>query len=226
MNVNDTLAPQLTLVGSASQVVECGPGYQDPGATATDACAGNLDSAIQVSGAANSQAVGSYTVSYTVADNAGNTAAPVTRAVQVRDTQAPVITVNGSLEQQFDCGSAYVDPGATASDVCAGNVAVTATQNGSSTTPGTFTISYTATDPSNNQATSPATRTVHVNDDLPPTLVLRGPAVQRLECGSSFTDQGAHGQRRVLRRPDVRHHGERHGEHGPGPARLTRCSTT
>ena len=167
------------------------PELPDPGATATDACAGNLDSQIQVSGAANSQVVGNYTVGYTVADNAGNTAGPVTRAVQVRDTQAPVITVNGPLDQQFDCGSTYVDPGATASDVCAGSVAVTATQTGSATTPGSFTISYTATDPSNNQATSPVVRTVHVNDDLPPTLALVGPAVQRLECGSSFADQGA-----------------------------------
>ena len=191
VNVNDTLAPQLTLVGSASQVVECGPGYQDPGATSADACAGNLDSQIQVSGAANSQVVGNYTVGYTVADTAGNTAGPLTRAVQVRDTQPPVVTVNGPLDQQFDCGSTYVDPGATASDVCAGAVPVTATRMGNANQPGTFTIIYQATDPSNNQATSPVTRTVHVNDDLAPTLVLVGPAVQRLECGSSFTDQGA-----------------------------------
>ncbi|KFE62016.1 hypothetical protein DB31_4459 [Hyalangium minutum] len=191
VNVNDTLAPQLTLVGQANQLVECGPGYQDPGATATDACAGNLDGQIQVSGAANSQAVGNYTVSYSVTDGAGNTAGPLTRNVQVRDTQAPVITVNGALDQQFDCGSAYVDPGATASDVCAGAVPVTATQNGNANQPGTFTISYTATDPSNNTVTSPVTRTVHVNDNLPPTLALVGPGTQRLECGSSFADQGA-----------------------------------
>jgi len=191
VNVNDTLAPALTLIGDASQIVECGPGYVDPGATATDACAGNLDGQIQVSGAANSTVVGSYNVSYTVADNAGNTAGPLTRAVQVRDTQAPSITVNGPLDQQFDCGSTYVDPGATASDVCAGSVPVTATQNGNANQPGTFTISYSATDPSNNIATSPVTRTVHVNDDLPPTLALVGAARPRLECGTPFTDPGA-----------------------------------
>jgi hypothetical protein len=191
VTVNDTLAPALALIGPATQNVECGPGYQDPGATATDACAGNLDAQIVVTGAANPLVVGNYNVSYAVADNVGNAASPLNREVRVRDTVAPNITVTGPLEQDFDCGDTYVDPGASATDVCAGNVAVTSTRSGNPNQPGTFTITYSAQDPSGNSVTSPVTRTVRVTDDEDPTLVLLGEATQTLECGSTWTDPGA-----------------------------------
>jgi hypothetical protein len=191
VTVNDTLAPVLSLIGPATQNVECGPGYQDPGATATDACAGNMDSRIQVTGAANPLVVGDYNVTYNVSDTVGNAAPPLARQVQVRDTQAPTITVTGPLDQQFECGDTYVDPGATATDVCAGTVTVTSTRNGSSTTPGQFTITYEAQDPSGNRVTSPVTRTVHVNDNAAPTLVLLGDAAPVVECATAWNDPGA-----------------------------------
>jgi outer membrane protein OmpA-like peptidoglycan-associated protein len=191
VTVNDTLAPALALIGPATQNVECGPGYQDPGATATDACAGNLDAQIVVTGAANPLVVGNYNVSYAVSDNAGNAAGPLNREVRVRDTVTPNIIVNGPLDQQFECGNTYVDPGAEASDVCAGQVAVTSTRSGNPNQPGSFTITYSAQDPSGNTVTSPVTRTVRVNDNEEPTLVLLGEATQTLECGSTWTDPGA-----------------------------------
>ncbi len=191
VTVNDTLAPALALIGPATQNVECGPGYQDPGATATDACAGNLDAQIQVTGAANPLVVGNYTVSYAVSDNVGNAAGPLNRAVRVRDTVAPNIIVNGPLDQQFECGDTYVDPGAQASDVCADRVTVTSTRSGNSDQPGTFTITYSARDPSGNEVTSPFTRTVRVSDNTHPTLALMGDAAQMLECGTAWADPGA-----------------------------------
>uniref|UniRef100_UPI001CCF63C4 immunoglobulin-like domain-containing protein n=1 Tax=Hyalangium gracile TaxID=394092 RepID=UPI001CCF63C4 len=193
VTVSDTLPPTLILNGSATQAVECGGPYTDPGATATDVCAGNLDAAVQVAGAVNPAVVGNYNVSYTVSDTAGLTAGPVNRAVTVSDTLAPTIAVNGPVDQTFECGSTYVDPGATASDQCAGNLtsAIVATRTNDPANPGTFTITYSVTDPSGNSFTSPVVRTVHVDDDDPPTLILNGPAHQSLECGTPYVDPGA-----------------------------------
>ncbi|MFL5350792.1 MAG: immunoglobulin-like domain-containing protein [Hyalangium sp.] len=196
VTVQDTLPPTLALNGSATQVVECGSSYLDPGATATDVCAGNLDAAVAVSGSVNAAAVGSYNLTYNVSDTAGHAAAAVTRAVQVKDTQKPTISVTGPLDQTFECGSTYMDPGATASDSCAGDLtaAIQVNRSGNTNQKGQFTITYSVTDPSGNSTTSPTVRTVHVNDNVAPTLALKGAALVNLECGTPFVDPGATAQ--------------------------------
>ncbi|KFE67004.1 immunoglobulin-like domain-containing protein [Hyalangium minutum] len=188
VTVSDTLAPALTLNGPASLQLECATPYTDLGATAQDLCAGSV--AVTSTGSVNNRQLGPQTISYSANDGRGHTAS-ATRTVTVADTRAPAITVQGSLNTTYECGSTYVDLGATASDACAGSVPVTATQTSNPNQPGSFTITYSAVDPSGNSATSTATRTVSVNDSAPPTLVLNGPATQSLECGSSYEDPGA-----------------------------------
>ena len=56
------------------------------------------------------------TVTYNVSDDAGNAATEVTRTVNVTDTTAPVITLNGDAQITVEVGSTYTDLGATASD--------------------------------------------------------------------------------------------------------------
>src|SRR5204862_3801088 len=68
--------------GSASMTIECHGSFTDPGATADDACAGDLTSSISVTGAVNSSAVGTYTLTYSVADGHGHTASAM-RTVNV-----------------------------------------------------------------------------------------------------------------------------------------------
>jgi uncharacterized protein (TIGR03382 family) len=191
--VNDTLTPVLSLRGPASSLVECGQGYVDPGATAMDQCAGNLDARVQVSGVADSTVVGDYSVTYAVADFAGNAATPINRQVQVRDTQPPSITIRWPLTQRSECGTDYEDPGATASDVCAGDLTAALQTVGTvnTRTPGSYTLSYTVTDPSGNRAVSSEVRRVTVVDDQPPVLQLLGSANMTLECGSAYEDPGA-----------------------------------
>ncbi|SEU16487.1 immunoglobulin-like domain-containing protein [Stigmatella erecta] len=193
VTVEDTLAPELALVGPANQPLECGTPYTDPGATAEDQCAGDLTGAIQATGNINNKQLGAQTVTYTVQDPGGRTAAPVSRTVTVGDTLAPAITVNGPLDQAFECGATYVDPGATASDLCADDLTanIVATRTPIAGQPGSFTIGYSVTDPSGNTATSTTSRTVHVEDNVPPVLALTGPASQALECGTPYVDPGA-----------------------------------
>src|SRR5213075_1327924 len=114
--------------------VECHDAFADPGATASDACAGDLTSSISVSGSVNSNVVGSYTLTYTVSDDTHTTSA--NRTVNVVDTTAPVITVNGANPITVECHTSFTDPGATANDDCAGSFPASASGSVNVNVPG------------------------------------------------------------------------------------------
>jgi hypothetical protein len=79
----DTELPVITLSGQASVSIESGKNYIDSGATATDNIDGDISSSIAVANTVNTGKVGTYTVTYSVSDFAGNAAATVTRSVRV-----------------------------------------------------------------------------------------------------------------------------------------------
>ena len=79
----DAVAPVLTLLGTASVDVPAGSVYVDSGATAEDNIDGDVSASVVVTAAVNTAVVGSYIVTYNVADAAGNIAAPITRTVTV-----------------------------------------------------------------------------------------------------------------------------------------------
>jgi choice-of-anchor A domain-containing protein len=191
VTVADTLAPTLTLLGSANMTQECAVAFTDPGATAADQCYGNTTSSIVKTGSVNNMVLGPYALSYNVKDPKNNAAPAVTRTVTVKDTVPPVITVTGPLSQNVECGSAYADPGAAANDACAGVRPAVATPPANPNVPGNYNVAYTSTDPSGNTTTSSSHRSVVVSDTLPPTLTLLGPAASNLECGTPYTDPGA-----------------------------------
>ncbi len=68
----DRDAPVIQLIGESVVTLVAGTGYEDPGATATDVIDGDLTGSIVTSGSFNTQAVGTYTVNYSVSDRAGN----------------------------------------------------------------------------------------------------------------------------------------------------------
>lgn len=76
------------------------------------------------------------------------------------DTVAPVITVLGDSPVTIGQGAEYVDAGATAMDDVDGEVEVSVSSTVDTATIGTYTVTYTASDSSNNEAT--AERTVIV----------------------------------------------------------------
>lgn len=90
VNVVDTTAPVISVLGASPFTLEAGAVWIDPGATANDSRAGDLTSAIQVSGVVNTSVVGSYSVTYTVSD--GYNSATATRVVNVVDTTAPTLS--------------------------------------------------------------------------------------------------------------------------------------
>ncbi len=163
----DTQAPVITLNGSATVSVSAGSSYTDAGATATD----NVDASVTVttSGTVDTATPGVYTVTYNAIDAAGNAATPVTRAVTVSDTTAPVITLTGSATASVAWGSSYTDAGATATDDVDSSVTVNSGGSVNANKPGTYTLTYDATDAAGNVATQ-VTRAVAVSISNPTTV--------------------------------------------------------
>ncbi|MGC9052720.1 MAG: immunoglobulin-like domain-containing protein [Candidatus Hydrogenedens sp.] len=185
VNVSDNLPPTVTIVGANPLTVQCGSVFTDPGATATDACDGNLT--VNKTGIVNTNQVGSYQITYTATDRAGKIGQAI-RTVNVVDTQAPTVTLNGASEITHECGLNFVDPGATAEDVCSGILDVIVSGYVYDNQVGDYTLTYTAVDNANNSASK--TRTIHVVDTQGPEITLNQEEMT-IECNDVFTDPGA-----------------------------------
>ncbi|MDY7233340.1 immunoglobulin-like domain-containing protein [Hyalangium rubrum] len=172
--------PTLVLHGPSEMTLECGVDtWVDPSAHASDVC-GPLqvhkynsgdDDGDGVPGARDSDdygpgpdtsAEGTYSVQYIAWTPMGNTVSAI-RSVHVDDRTPPTLSLRGAAHMTHACGSGWVDPGVEAMDACYGNVApqvqVAGYVNG--WVQGSYTLTYTLTDPGNNTAV-PVTRTVDV----------------------------------------------------------------
>ena len=172
VNVTDTLPPSLTRLGPDPLTNECHAAFVDPGATASDACAGSL--AVTTNSTVNPDAAGMYTIHYSATDPSGNCATN-SRTVFILDTTPPMLTLLGDNPLVLTVGTLFVDPGVTATDLC--DAAPSVATNGivNTSLPGSYTITYTTIDLSGNSAQT--NRTVMVEGlaiavtTLPPTQV-------------------------------------------------------
>ena len=160
----DTVSPVLTMVGDSTLTVQAGIPYVDSGATATDDIDGDITSKITTVSTINIDALGTYTITYSVSDYIGNTST-ATRTVNVVDTTAPVIVLKGFNPTATMLNGTYTDAGATVNDNLDQNLIATATGTVDTATLGAYTITYTATDSHGNVAT-PVTRTVNVSEQI------------------------------------------------------------
>ena len=186
ITVEDTTAPVITLTGANPQTIELGAAYTELEATATDLVDGDLTGSIVIAGTVDTSAVGQYTVTYDVSDAQGNPAATVTRTVRVTDTTAPAITAPN--DQTFEATATLTplnrsDYGpATSPD---GTAIIT--DNAPKTFPlGDTTITWTATDASDNKLT--ATQVITVEDTTAPVITLTGANPQTIELGAAYTE--------------------------------------
>ncbi|MCA1815414.1 MAG: PxKF domain-containing protein [Acidobacteria bacterium] len=156
VNIVDTTAPVIHVSGDDPMTVECHTGFSDPGATATDACAGAVS--VTPSGSVNTLAPGSYTITYTATDGANTSTA--TRTVNVVDTTPPAITcpsdVTVTLPPNSSATSTAVSyPAVTATDSCSSSVNVNSSPASGSLFPvGTTTVNATASDGTNSSSCS------------------------------------------------------------------------
>jgi hypothetical protein len=83
LGMGDAVPPVLTLLGEATVTVPSGGTYSDAGASAEDNIDGDISASIVVTGVVNTAVVGSYVLTYQVADRAGNDATSITRTVTI-----------------------------------------------------------------------------------------------------------------------------------------------
>jgi hypothetical protein len=201
----------VTVVDNTLPVLTAAPGpvtlYTGAGATSCGVTVTDLDATLGTGTAHDNCAftitrlglpagnvfpVGLTTITYKVVDASGNQGATTaTQDVTVVDNTPPTITLSGANPQYVECHTSYPELGATANDNC-GNFAATPSGTVNVNTPGTYTITYNATDPAGNAAT-PVTRTVIVQDTIAPTVtaptdvsVNTGPGAT--SCGTTVSD--------------------------------------
>lgn len=187
--VQDTLPPDIQLVSDPEHYTSPVGTYEEEGFTAIDNYDGDVTDKV-------TRDEHDGVVTYTVSDSSGNTS-KVDRTIIYKDVIAPVITLTGGEQIQFEVGRDFSDPGFTATDECdgdlTGNVTVTGTVNGH--TSGTYTLTYTVSDSSENQ--TEVKRTVTVGDFQSPSLTLSGASRIYVKVGESFSDPGYSANDRV-----------------------------
>lgn len=111
-------------------------------------------------------------------------------ATQTPDTTAPTLTLAGDNPLTLTAGSAYVEPGFSATDDRDGNLTGSVNVTGviNPNVPGSYTKTYTVQDAAGNSATQ--TRTVNVVDTESPVLVLQGDNPLTLVQGNAYSEPG------------------------------------
>jgi PKD repeat protein len=152
--VKDLIPPTVTLLGANPLTVDVFTTFSDPGVDVSDNYYPNVTTVR--TGLPTMTTLGTYTVTYTVTDGAGNSTV-VTRTVNVVDRVAPQIQLLGLNPTQHHRFTPFEDPGVKLVDnyysdaVLRGSLVVD--MSGLDVNiPGLYFISYSLTDPSGNKA--------------------------------------------------------------------------
>ncbi len=188
-----SLPPVISLVGSSTIYLGVGDTFTDAGATAEDSIDGDITSSITSSGTVDTATEGTYLITYTVSDAAGNSVS-ITRTVIVSLDLPPTITLTGSSTITLLVGDTYIEDGCVATDQEDGDITASITTSGTVdvSNAGSYTLVYSVSDSGNNFVS--VTRTVIVDplpDTTPPTITLTGSSTVNLTVGDTFTDPGA-----------------------------------
>jgi len=149
---------------------EAGTAFTQPTASASDVVDGDLSASIVVTGSVNSAVIGTYTLTYSVSDAAGNSITitlivEVVAAVVV-DGTAPSLSLSGftgtgsgvggnTYTMTHEVGTPFTAPSATAMDGVDGDLSAQVTMTGSvnSAVIGTYTLTYSVSDAAGNSIT-------------------------------------------------------------------------
>ena len=191
VNVVDITTPVITLLGANPMTIEVNTEYIEPGFTAIDNVDGDITNNVATTSNVNKNIIGVYTVTYNVSDSSGNPAPEVIRTINIVDTAAPVITLNGANPQVIEVGSAYSELGATVSDNY--DIGLSAIINATAVNTavaGSYLVTYNATDAAGNPAIE-VIRTINIVDTAAPAITLNGANPQVIEVGSAYSELGA-----------------------------------
>lgn len=135
---------------------------------------------------------GTYDVTFNVTNTSGYIAESKTQYVIVQDTVKPEIVLNGDTSITVRYKETFEDPGASAYDDVFGDITqdIQITGNVDTNNLGDYILEYNVIDACGNEAIS-KTRTIHVIDDISPTITLNGETNIILSHGTTFDDPGA-----------------------------------
>ena len=160
----DSVAPVIALNSKPDSFTLPGHAYEEEGFTATDNCDGDITHLVE-------RMVTDTEIIYTVTDSSGNTT-EVRRSIRYDDPIAPELSLLGDAQITLTSGTPFTEPGYTATDNCDGDLTPLARVDGNVNVavPGTYILTYTATDAYGNTTT--ATRTVIVEQIKQPDIVV------------------------------------------------------
>jgi LPXTG-motif cell wall-anchored protein len=182
----DNIAPTITLADGDEITHELGTEFNTPEFTVSDGMDKTLSKEdVTVTSTVDPYTIGTYTVTYTVADATGNVAT-VIQTVHVVDTTAPVVELIGDDVVTVEAGSEYVDPGVNVTDASEYEVVLTGTVDTSKV--GEYVLTYTVTDAEGNETV--VTRTVKVVDTTAPTIELFGDNPLILDENEVYVEPG------------------------------------
>jgi PKD repeat protein len=127
---------------------------------------------LTIQGSVDVNSVGVYFVKYVARDNTGNLSKEVTVRIDVKDTKAPTVVLNGITPMSHEVKTTFADPGVLVNDNYwpANTVVVTKKGTVNTNVLGDYTIWYIATDPSGNKDS--ISRLVKVVDQTKPRVDL------------------------------------------------------
>ena len=166
--VADTLSPIITIIGDNPLTLERYTVYNDQGVTLDPG-----SSLVSTVSTVDNTTVGSYTITYVATDNI-NPDTIAQRIVNVVDTTAPIVTLNGASSVTLERYSVFadIDPGVTID--ANGTLTTVDISQLDNTTQGTYTVTYNVVDDHNNA--NVITREVVVRDTVPPVVTLNNEA--------------------------------------------------
>lgn len=183
LNDIDIDAPIIVLNGNILEYAELGVGnYTDLGATAKDKDGNTIEVTNDLENPISLATLGTHTITYTATSN--DLTSTIKRTVIVRDTTAPQLTI--PVEDVTIYANQVVDLGTTllnnvsATDISGASISII---NNVSSAPGTYTITYVATDTIGN-ITSKNRNVIVLSTDNP--IISYNPLVVTITHGENY----------------------------------------
>ncbi|MGR5300299.1 immunoglobulin-like domain-containing protein [Vibrio alfacsensis] len=186
----DKIAPVISLAGEESASIYVGQNYKELGATANDNVDGKVD--VLIDGNVDTSKAGTYTITYTATDAAGNEARETRTIIVKIDDIKPVITIAGGNTMTITIGDTFTAPTATATDNLDESVKVIVEGADliDTSKEGTYIVTYKAIDAAGNEATAPLTVNVVAldADTVAPEIIIDGSQSITLKVGDTFVE--------------------------------------